>query len=80
MKHISHLDLSGSSCVSKEKKQIPMLPPLSHSPLSILAKLPKSKHGPEIFNYDFQIIRKKKIKLKASFPTKAVVSISFPNE
>lgn len=75
MKHISHLDLSGSSCVSKEKKQIPMLPPLSHSPLSILAKLPKSKHRPEIFNYDFQIIRKKII-LKASFPTKAVVSIS----
>lgn len=59
MKRISHLDLSVSSCVFKEKKQISVFPPLSHSSQPILAKMPKSKHRPEIFNYDFEIIRKK---------------------
>lgn len=63
-KQISNIDLPVPSRVSKKKgNTFSAILPVFHSSYSILAKSPKSKHQPEIFNYDFQFIRKKKTSL-----------------
>lgn len=77
-KQISNIDLPVPSRVSKKKgNTFSAILPVFHSSYSILAKSPKSKHQPEIFNYDFQFIRKKK---QASIPIKTVVCTRLPCE
>lgn len=78
-KQISNTDLPVPSRVSKKKgNTFSAILPVFHSSYSILAKSPKSKHQPEIFNYDFQFIRKKK--KQASIPIKTVVCTRLPCE